>query len=153
MHEQDRAEAMRIIYRASFAHQKANVCVPTMAAYLIRNESRFIFSHTFKYCPLKDLIKLQDRKSVGAGVLFGSENKFFENKALHYMCRPVEFEDLHVKDFYERCEVVKCGRNTLDEECLFEFDQTYCQHPAWNQRTGKWAQKVKSRDVFGYIKG
>jgi hypothetical protein len=35
-----------------------------MANYLVRNGSRFYFSHSFAYCPLQDIMKLHARGSV-----------------------------------------------------------------------------------------
>ena len=65
---------MRKLCRASFAHSKQNVLAASLASYLIRHGSRFYFSHSPVYCPLKDLIKIQNRQAIDGQLLFGGDS-------------------------------------------------------------------------------
>ena len=108
-HDDDRAEALRIICRAAFAHNKQNVISAPMASFLLRNESRFYFSHKFVFCPLKDVVRLHNKQEVNGTLNVPKEGStFFENLALHYLCRHEDLEDVCLKDFCENYEVVYC---------------------------------------------
>ena len=108
VHDDDKKEAARVICRAAFAHNSKNVIGAPMANYLVRNGSRFYFSHSFVYCPLNDIIKIHNRESVDGVAKYCQDtgNMYFENLALHYLCRPEELEHLSVKEFYEKYDVV-----------------------------------------------
>jgi hypothetical protein len=95
VHESDRSEALRLICRAAFAHNKSAVISPAFASYLLRNESRFYFSHEFIWCPLGDVIRLHNKQDVNALVKHCSDGaSFFENSALHYLCRHKDLENV-----------------------------------------------------------
>ena len=101
-HEDDGKEAVRVVCCAAFAHNKQNVIGPSLASYLIRNDTRFYFSETFNYCPLNDLIRLAHSETVSAIAKYTQTGEvYFENLALHYLCRPPELENISVKDFYD----------------------------------------------------
>ena len=100
-HPEDRSEALRRILRASFAHNKENVVGASMASFLTRHGSRFFLSREFAWCPLRDLDSLLTKATMSL-VTFRSfkGDNFFENSALHYLCRPYELESIDVATFY-----------------------------------------------------
>ena len=162
-HEDDKAEAMRLICRAAFAHNKSNVISASMASYLLRHKSRFYFSHEFVYCPLTDLVRLHNKQDVCGSVNVTRDGNFFENLALHYLCRPVDLEDLNPKNFFERYEVKfvppsnkQCKNNPV---VPFEHDTGHFQHPSAkaikrgkNKGNTVCRQGVQLRDSEAYAK-
>ena len=94
-HDSDRSEALRHICRASFAHNKKNVISPCFASYLLRNKSRFHYSHEFKYCPLRDVVRIHNKEDISGMLKYAEEGteQYFENQALDYLCRHEELED------------------------------------------------------------
>ena len=121
-HQHEKAEAMRIICRAAFAHNKSNVISAAMASYLIRHDSRFYFSHRFAYCPLNDIIRLHNKQDVSGSVNFTPDGKsYFENAALHYLCRPDEVEDVSVKVFCEKYEVAYAPKKENKDNPVMPF--------------------------------
>ena len=163
VHEDNNKEAIRRICRAAFAHNKGNVVGPALASFLTRNGGRFYFSHEFIYCPLKDLLRLLHDYSVESSLKFTATGKcYFENQALHYLCRHSALEDVSAKDFYEGFEV-KCmssrkrSRSGSDDDGKFPFqgDTGYFVHPsAEKNNDGKilsTSEGVVARTSPGYI--
>jgi len=86
-HQSDRSEAVKRLLSASFAHQKVNIVGGAMASYLIRNNSRFMFSHKTVWCPLRDINALLQGEQVGgASIVQHGGTPFFQCAALHYLC-------------------------------------------------------------------
>ena len=81
--------AVSRILGASFAHQKTNVIGASLASYLTRNQSRFIFSHKTVWCPLRDIKQLLTGDKVGALVDHHGKTPFYVCTALNYLCRPL----------------------------------------------------------------
>ena len=120
-HEDDRPEALRRICRAAFAHNKRNVISPCFASYLVRNKTRFYHSHQFKYCPLRDVIRLHNREEIG-GFLKYSQNgtqQFFENAALDYLCRHAAMEEITLAQFTEDYCTVYVPKNA--KEGIYQY--------------------------------
>ena len=47
----------------------------------------------------------------GCGVRYDRKgNVFLESLALHYLCRPLEMENVCLKNFFELYEVLCCGK-------------------------------------------
>ena len=112
--DDDKREAMRRITRAAFAHNSTNVIGAPLAAFLNRTGSRFYFSHDFTYCPLYDIMKLHRKEKVPVNMKYSqSGDVFFENQALHYLCRHEDLEDVSAKDFYEQYTVIPMGNAPL----------------------------------------
>jgi hypothetical protein len=107
-HEDDWKEALRLVRRASFAHNNSNVIGAPMASELVEHGSRFYFSHSFTYGALKDIIKLLNNSEVDAVAKYNLDGSvYYENLGLHYLCRPDELEDCCVKDFFENYKAVR----------------------------------------------
>ena len=155
-HDDDRLEAVRLIRRAAFAHNKKNVLNAPMASYLTRHDSRFYFSHEFTFCPLIDLVKLHDKQHVECLQKFDDDGTtFFENQALHYLCRPLELESISAKTFSECYKVSYVSKSKLDEDKIFRMcpDTGFYQHPSVTKvgrYKGQCKQGVEVRAEFGY---
>ena len=136
--------------RAAFAHNKSNVISASMASYLLRHKSRFYFSHEFVYCPLTDLVRLHNKQDVCGSVNVTRDGNFFENLALHYLCRPQNLENLGPKEFFEKYEVKfvppanrQCKNNPV---VPFQHDTGHFQHPSAKTITrGKEKGKTRCR--------
>jgi len=156
----DKKEAIRIICRAAFAHHKTNVISPPMASYLVRHGERFYFSHKFVFCPLDDLMKLERNQNVSATVRFVSKDEtFFENHALHYLCRPKEYESWGPKRFFEILQPANIPAKSIGDDdtniAPFLSDTGFFQHPSTVRRgvnKGHTRQGVKEREIKAHIK-
>ena len=89
-----------------------------MAAYLVRNQSRFRFSVKFKYIPVREAIdiitKRSTRDTVKMSVMGHSEGCFLTSEALNFIHRPSkDFEDCCLVNFFQDYEVVRS--NNADE--------------------------------------
>ena len=150
-YESDRLEAVKRLLAASFAHQKTNVVGAAMASYLTRNRSRFLFSHNMAWCPLKDLRSLVEGGE--ANVLIAENNKvpFFQCAALHYLCRPLELEDVSAFEFYSKYEVVRKTKRNSNK--LLQFSNTnHFRHPSYREKTGTFLQGVRQRSEEHLLK-
>ena len=157
VHEDDRKEALRLINRAAFAHNKRNVINAPLASFLLRNDSRFYFSHVFTYCPLKDIMRLHKNRKVDSVLKVTTEGTtFLENQALHYLCRPKELEDFGVRDFYEQYAVSWTGKRSSEGPILpFIANTGFYEHPSAvteGRQKGKCRQGVYEKKEFGFIK-
>ena len=160
-HDDDRKEALRLVCRAAFAHNSKNVIGAPLASFLIRNGSRFYFSHTFEYCPLNDLKRLLRNQKVTAVARVNSDNIYFENKAIHYLCRPDTLNTLSAKEFYEnyvtvQVSKVKKKRKREEQDLLYKQNTGYFQHCSAridkNGKIGNVQQSAKEREERTYIK-
>ena len=106
LHDDPKREAVRRIICASFAHNKQNVIGAPMAAHLLRYSERFIFSHKFAHLPIDDIIKLLIEGNVNATLRTDREGDYFENQALHYLCRNPALSHLSAFDFYTKYDSV-----------------------------------------------
>lgn len=155
-HDNDRNEARRLILAAAFAHQKSNIIGASMASYIMRNDSRFYFSHKFAYCPLRDIVRILDDEPI-SGTLqstVGVGKKpvtYFENCAFDYLCRNAEhLEEVSVSEFYAK--YVSTKNNEKDDGVVFgmEEDTGHYQHPS--AYTGTVHKTVKQADESRLLK-
>jgi hypothetical protein len=143
--ECERKKAMRRLLRGAFAASGTDVVSAPMAAYLLRNKTRFYNSHTFVYCPFRDLDALMNGDDVNVSVQSHGSIQYFENQALHYLCRPSPLRHLGTKDFFEEYEVVNTStakRNGQTDIMFFENTESF-QHPSLVD--GKKIQCVRRR--------
>ena len=98
---------MKRLLSASFAHQKTNVVGAAMASYLTRNKARFMFSHKTVWCPLKDIESLLEGGEANVYISQNRNIPFFQCAALHYICRPLELEEMSAFEFYSQYEVIR----------------------------------------------
>ena len=125
-----------------------------MAAYLLRHESRFYSSHEFLYCPLKDLVRLHNKEEVKGTLKYQPSGEcFFENYALHYLCRHAELEQLSLRSFIEGY-IIRSVSSENKEVLPFIADTGHYQHPSRRKkgnRKGQCSQGVIDRDNHGFI--
>ena len=128
-HEDDRKEALRILARAAFANNKKNVIGAPLANYLSRNRSKFFFSHKSEGVPIKDLIRIVNKRGVSSTARYSTDGSlFFENNALHYLCRHPDLEDLSAKEFYtayEVCNIRKAKKRKHGNDEAEEDDEKF----------------------------
>ena len=138
-----RSEAYRRVLSAAFAHQNNNVVGATMASFLIRNKSRFVFSHETVSCPLKQFISIINGDDMNAVICCNGKVPFFECATLHYLCCPIQLESINVFDFYGYYEIINKTRKNKSE--LLELINDKFQHPSFNRTKMKFLQGVKKR--------
>ena len=98
-------EAVRRLLTLAHKNQAENSIRPTLAAYLTRNDSRFIFSHQFVWCPLRDLKSLTNGEEVSVGIRFMYKTPYYKCNALNYLCRLDSLNHLSPLDFFSLYEV------------------------------------------------
>jgi hypothetical protein len=135
------SEAVKRLLSASYAHQKSNVLGGTMAAYLTRNKSRFVFSHKTVWCPLRDIKALLKGERAYTTILHQMNTPFFQCVALHYLCWPLELEALSAFDFFSRYEVIRMTATNKDE--LLPFHNDHFRHPSYQMDKNRFLQGVR----------
>jgi hypothetical protein len=132
-----------------------------MASFLLRNESRFVFLHVFMFCPLKDLVKLHENAELLYSMLVDTDgSKYFENQAIHYLCRPSILEELLAKEFVEEYRVTYWTSKNQNTAMRFLPGMDYVRHPSMLER-GKCRENEtrgrmpsgKPRAAFGVTMG
>ncbi|CAB9504395.1 helicase PIF1 [Seminavis robusta] len=116
-----------------------HVVAAPMAAYLVRNHSRFKWSHSFKYIPIREIVDLLiQRTSVETmrmSVMDHEKGCFLTSEALHYLQRPKKkFETYCLVDFFQEYEIVRTDKpNETDEaDGTFTIDDT--EHPGYKKQ-------------------
>ena len=147
-HEMDRPEALRRICRAAFAHNRTNIVSASLGSYLLRHGTRFYQSHQFQYCPLKDLVRLHNKQEIKGTLKYAPSGEcYFENHALHYLCRHSEIETVSLRQFVEEFEICHVGKKD-DEVLRFQPDTGFYSHPSvlkGGKDRGKCSQGVRDR--------
>jgi hypothetical protein len=138
-------EAVRRLLATSFKHQSNNAIRPTLAAYLTRNKSRFIFSHEFVFCPLLQLKSLTIGEDISVNVSFCNKNPRFQCSAIHYLCRPLTLQLLSPYEFFSNYQVVKFSKKQMQNGAERLINTAYFKHPSYNSRTGCCSQVVAKR--------
>ncbi|KAG7368583.1 hypothetical protein IV203_031326 [Nitzschia inconspicua] len=86
---------------------KVHKVAAPMASYLIRNGSRFHFSHNFSYVDIGSFFKaIQEDLNISADE---DGSVFLKSSVSNYLCRPKELEEVCVYDFesqYVACKPV-----------------------------------------------
>ena len=98
---------------------------------------------------MKDLVRIHNKEDVKGTLKYQPDGEcFFENYALHYLCRHQDLEDLSLRDFVERFKVVYISPK--DEEYPpFIADTGHYQHPSLikrGARKGQCCQGTIDRD-------
>ena len=153
-YEKDFSEAMRRLLSACFAHQKSSIVGGSMCSFLTRNHSRFIMSHEFSWCPLRDISNILKGQEIGSFLITHGETSYFQNNALHYLCRPKELNSICAHDFYSKYEVVRISKKEKGK--LLKFSNDYYQHPSYCKKKKRFLQGIRPRkhpvlvNVFQY---
>ena len=136
-----RSEAYQRDLSAAFAHRNNNVVGATMASFLIRNKSRFVFSHETVWCPLKQFISIINGEDMNAVIRCNGKVPFLYSATLQYLCHPIQLESIDVFEFYGNYEIVnKTRRNEYE---LLELINNRFQHPSFNRTKMKFLQGIK----------
>jgi hypothetical protein len=143
-YENPRAEAVRRLLATSFAHQSNNIVGAALASFITRNGSRFIFSHSFVWCPLRDIKSLLHGEKVTTMITFQNKMTYFQCSALHYLCRPLVLEDLSPFQFYSKYEVVKITSQNKSTILPF-FNSEDFKHPSFLPSKQFFRQGVRAR--------
>ena len=114
-----------------------------MASFLIRNKSRFVFSHETVWCPLKQFISIINGEDMNAVIHCNGKVPYFDSAALQYLCCPIHLESINVFEFCGNCEIVNKTRKNEYE--LLELINDRFQHPSFNRTKMKFLQGVKKR--------
>lgn len=132
----------------SLAHknQAENTIRPTLAAYLTRNKSRFIFSHDFTWCPLKDLKSLLDDGVVRAKIAFDFKRPYYKCTAMNYLCRPDSLNLMCPLDFFSLYEVTTFSKAKEMRGAQRLINTPYFRHPSHDDRIGCCKLCVLKRD-------
>lgn len=135
-------ESLSRLMGAVMVNTSQHVCAAPMAAYLVRNGSRFRFSEKFQYIPLREIIAIISSPSncdnIQMTVLPHMDGCFLTNQALHYLFRNKDaaFDNLSLFSFFEEYEVVRRHRRISDS--LENSAQTYSiddmNHPGFNRQ-------------------
>jgi hypothetical protein len=135
-----RSVAMRRLLSTTFTHQSNNIVGAAMASYLTRNKSRFYFSHDLVWCPIRNIEKILNGEEVCTEISIEGTDAYFKCEALHYLCRPLELENVSVFTFYSNYVVSpNLGK-------VYQFlNYGSLKHPSYCDSKKKFRQAVKKR--------
>ena len=142
----ERIDSLRIVIHAGFVHNRTNIIGSSMASYLTRNESRFLFSHEFAFIPLKDLVNiLQNGKSTSITLKTWNGKRYQDIFAMNYLCRPSVLETMNPFKFYVEYESTYNIASNNDESELLEFeDNQMFNHPSHIEDNQGQIKKIKA---------
>jgi hypothetical protein len=115
-------ESMSRLMGAVMVSTSEHVCAAPMAAYLVRNTSRFKFSVPWQYVPLREAIKLvlhdNDPTFIKMSIRPHRKGCFLSSLALHYIQRPKihDLESLCMLDFFQNYELLDAGIRTRNDQ-------------------------------------
>ena len=122
----NKSAALAATLSLGFSMSNSNVIGAPLAAYLLRNETRFKMSHSTKWVSMNDINTLLNDGSVK--VFF--QGNYGNNHAYDYLCRPEQLEKVSVKDFYTHYVYLK--RQPTEENRGMPFINTAkFNHPSW----------------------
>ena len=130
------SSAITKVLRLGFTRHEPNIVGAPLASYLIRNKSRFVFSHDFQFVPIWDTETLLNGSSVKLFLMSGKSGSYCSNSAYDYICRPEACEDLSMFEFMEGFEVVR-QRPTKDNELLSFKQVNNFLHPSWKEEKSR----------------
>ena len=135
-------EGISRLMGAAIVATSEHVVAAPMAAYLVRNQSRFRCSHKFKYVPIREIIDLMigtNDENVNMSITSDEQGCFLTNDSLHYLHRPNKLNDVCLFDFCEQFETIRSDKPHQSKP----NDGTYCiddiEHP------GHGRQKCRER--------
>lgn len=140
-----RREAFRRLLKSSYAHNNINIIGAPLASFLLRNESRFLFSVKTIWCPMYDIFSILSKRKVNGSLLATSVGMIFNCNSLHYLCRPECLESVGILEFYTMYEVITCKKKS--DNLLPNFivnEKAQIKHPSCHN--GCYKQSLKQRD-------
>ena len=146
-------EGISRLMGAAIVATSEHVVSAPMAAYLVRNQSRFKCSHRFKYVPVRELIEVLSNTSsnpnIGMTVMEHDTGCFLTNDSLHYMYRPNTLEDICLFDFSKQYETVRTPKpdDTDPADGTHEIDN--CDHPGHGKQLCR-ERSIKVKAQFSH---
>jgi hypothetical protein len=129
MHQSPFSESISRLIGATIVHNSRNVISAPMAAYLIRNNSRFKMSHSLCFVPMLDLKKYLDGKEFNTTIRTGGTSKYFESSVLNYIFRPIKLKAINLFEFTRSYEVINITSKNEDDVMKFTVE-----HPGFKYR-------------------
>ncbi len=145
-------EARRRIMAGTYAHTSQNVTGAALAAWLLRKDSRFIFSHFMVWCPLRDIYQLLTGQKVSITVNIDPKTAYFKSSALDYLCRPKELDHLSPFHYYSKYKSI--DKRFVRSQCEYmDFqNNTHFQHPSYRRKKKIFLQVVLIMSSRRFIK-
>ena len=110
-------------YRAMLAmvwsHTDAIVVSALMAWFLMRNQSRFLFSHDYAYAPFDLLLK----RSVPLRIIIVNQSTYFLNRDDDYLYHPQALEHVNWYDFVAEYDVVHLSTKNQNDVMRFSSEE------------------------------
>ena len=115
-----------------------------------------LHSTTLLCCPLKDLVRIHNKEDVSGTLKCQPDGEcFFENCALHCLCRHEELEDLSLRQFIEWHTTACVTKKNADKVLPFIGDTGHCVHPSCvkrGSRKGQCAQGAIEQENPAFIR-
>ena len=144
VNQRNRREALKRVLAVAFVLNASTVIGAPLAAYLVRNKTRFLMSHQTKWCPLVDLEKLIFGDTVSQYLIKSRASTYMTCDALDYLCRPnsQQFEDMSAFDFFGKVEVLRRKANSDNGSEPFVNSNAF-KHPSFNEKSKIFAASVR----------
>ena len=125
VHEVEKSEAISRLLSCVFSHTRAHVISAPLARYLIKNNSRFVFSHRFVHIPLATFNNVLLGKKFE--VTLRNTNGFatLNSRVINYIFRPKCLENVSVYDFFTSYDVVRVNKQKTKRREHFDFDKNH----------------------------
>jgi hypothetical protein len=127
IHEIDFSESLSRLLSCVFAHTRAHVMSAPMAKYLIRNKSRFRFSHNFEFVPIETVSRIINDAPFLLQIRQQGRRAFFTSRALDYLYRPDQLEQISMYEFFSSYESVNNNRKNANSTLLV-FKKEHPEH-------------------------
>ena len=109
------SEGYRRLLSAVFSHTKAHVTSAPMAWYIMRNGSRFRFSHQCTYLPLDAFMGRASSCRVGQV----GDSLYIVDKMAEYIYRPVVLHEVCLYDFIMHYDIVNISKKKQPKELMY----------------------------------
>ena len=140
-------EAVRRLLASSFRHSSHNAIRPSLAAYLTRNKTRFIFSHEFVYCPLIQLKALTSGENISVNITICNKKTNFQCSAIHYLCRPQSLQALSPFEFFSKYEILNYSKKNILRGAERLINTIYFKHPSYCNKSKVCSKVVVKRST------
>jgi len=141
--ESNDAEAMSRLIGASLAHSATNVVSPWLAKHLVREGSRFRFSHNFRYVANPSMeAELLGTTGTHRKMIFCKGKTFIDSGSLQHLDRPQELEHVTFVDYCRKYHV-KMRHNLSKKDVSYEFSKDNGEYEG-----GKYQVVLKSEGIY-----
>ena len=129
MHETEKSKATSRLLSAVFSHTRAHVISAPLARFLIKHNSRFLFSHQFVHVPLTTFNNALMGRSFQVNLRNVNGFATLNARVFNYIFCPKSLEHLSVMEFFTQFDVVvpkKRGKANA-ETLRFEKNHPECK--------------------------